>query len=270
MSTAVSDNPVQVLILAGQRSKDGVPLPDALCQHAGVVWKALLPILERPMIQYVLDALSSSQNLKTGYLVSGLPQDVFTDLQTGQKQIALQRSPSGDGPANSVVQAVAQNPNFPLLVTTCDHALLTPHMVDHFIQNAQAGGKDFVVGIASKDIILPAYPHVKRTYLSFSDNHVSGCNLFYIANDSGMRAIEFWQSAQRDRKKPWKLARRLGIGMLFQYVRGRLGLDDCFEFVSRSLGIDAGYVLLPFAEAAIDVDKPSDLELVREILSKRG
>ena len=37
--------------------------------------------------------------------------------------------------------------------------------------------------------------------------------------------------------------------------------------VSQQLGFTAAAVPMPFAEAAIDVDKPADLELVEEILA---
>ena len=36
--------------------------------------------------------------------------------------------------------------------------------------------------------------------------------------------------------------------------------------VSRRLGIGAVAIKMPFAEAAIDVDKPEDLNLIEEIL----
>ena len=91
-----------------------------------------------------------------------------------------------------------------------------------------------------------------------------------MANAKGLEAIKFWRAAQHDRKKPVKLARRLGIGMLLKYITGGLTLNIAFEHASKSLNINAKPIILPFAEAAIDVDKPSDLELVTEILSKRN
>jgi hypothetical protein len=39
--------------------------------------------------------------------------------------------------------------------------------------------------------------------------------------------------------------------------------------VSRALGAEIRAVPLPFAEAAIDVDRPTDLELVTRILGDR-
>lgn len=252
-----------VLILAGQRA--GVV--DPLLTDNGVEWKALLPILDVPMTDYVLRALDASAGLNKPYWVSGLDKNLIDD--------GLNQSPSEGGPASSVVVAAQSGLPYPFMVTTCDHPLLTKNMVDHFLRESKASGADFTLGLAVKDIIQPAYPNVKRTYLKFkstdqNSGHVSGCNLFYVANEKGLEAIKFWRAAQHDRKKPIKLARRLGLGMLLKYITGGLTLEIAFEHASKSLNINAKPIILPFAEAAIDVDKPSDLTLVTEILSKRN
>lgn len=249
---------VSVLILAGQRA--GVV--DPLLVDAGVKWKALLPILGKPMTEYVLAALDASDSLVKPYWVSGLDKSL---IGTG-----LNQSPSEGGPASSVVVAAEAGLPYPFMVTTCDHPLLSSDMVNNFLRDSIASRADFTLGLATKDIIQPAYPDVKRTYLKFKDQHVSGCNLFYVANEKGLEAIKFWRAAQHDRKKPIKLARRLGIGMLFKYITGGLTLKTAFDYASKSLNINAKPIILPYAEAAIDVDKPSDLELVTEILSRRN
>jgi hypothetical protein len=42
-----------------------------------------------------------------------------------------------------------------------------------------------------------------------------------------------------------------------------------FGYMSKRLGLKVAPVFLPFAEAAIDVDKPSDHALAERILKKR-
>lgn len=244
---------VSVLILAGQR--EGVV--DALCAQAGVERKAVIPINGRPMIDYVLSALDGA-GLKTPYHISGFEAEY---------DHRLVQSPSAPGPAGSAYAAMAAGIDFPCLMTTCDHPLLTPDMLSLFLEGAQASGADFCVGLAEKAIIQPAYPDVKRTYLKFSDTSVSGCNLFYLANIKGLEAIAFWKAAQHLRKHPVKLAHNVGWGVLFNYILGRLSLSSAFTYVSKRLKIKAKPVLIPIAEAAIDVDKPSDKRLVETILA---
>ena len=245
---------VSVLILAGQRA--GVV--DPLCEAANVSHKADVPIGRRKMLSYVLEALEAS-DIKLPFHISGYVA----------QSSHLMQAPSGSGPADSVSLALASGIDLPCLVTTCDHALLSPDMISHFIKAAQNSGADFCIGLASKIVITAAYPDTKRTYLKFSDDAVSGCNLFYVANDKGRAAIEFWKEAQHLRKQPLKLARKIGLGVGLRYALGRLSLKGAFDYAGRRIGIKAAPILIPIAEAAIDVDKPSDLDLVEKILNTR-
>jgi hypothetical protein len=56
---------------------------------------------------------------------------------------------------------------------------------------------------------------------------------------------------------------------LLRYGLGRVDLDTAFRLGSRRLGLDARPILMPFAEAAIDVDKPDDKDLCERILLAR-
>ena len=248
-------NGVNVLILAGQRA--GVT--DPLCAQTGEDRKALIPILDRPMLSYVLDALTAAQ-FNPPFHISGCPADVDKRLTD---------APSAAGPAGSALAALGNNMTFPVLMTTADHPLLTPYMLEEFIRKSEASGADFCLGLAEETIIQPAYPHVKRTYLRFADRAVSGCNLFYIANPHGLAAIEFWKDAQHFRKQPLKLARNISLRLFWRYLRGKLILDDALTYASTRLGITAKAVLMSTPEAAIDVDKPADRLLVEEILTRR-
>lgn len=244
---------VQTLVLAGQR--EGVV--DSLCEAFDVNYKVQTPIAGKPMLSWVKEALSAAE-LSEPYFISGFPEagSAWTDMG------------SGAGPADSALIAL-EIVDKPCLMTTGDHPLLTAKMVRTFLSEAIESGADFCVGFASEPTIQGEYPNTKRTYLRFSDIAVSGCNLFYIANKNGLKALEFWKEAQHLRKNPLKLARKIGIGLGVRYAAGKLSLDGAFDEANRKIGIVAKPILLPFAEAAIDVDKPSDHTLVEEILEMR-
>lgn len=246
---------ISVLILAGQR--EGVE--DPLCAMTGEARKAIIPINGRPMLDYPLEALERAE-FRRPFHVSGFEADYDERLT---------QSPSAPGPAGSALAALEDGITLPALLTTADHALLSPAMLESFIEGAVVSGADFCVGLAEKSVIQPAYPNVKRTYLNFSDTSVSGCNLFYIANAKGLEAIRFWRRAQDFRKRPVRLAASIGLFTPILYLTGRLTLDGAFRYASKKLGIEARPVIIPIAEAAIDVDKPSDLELVETIMNAR-
>lgn len=241
-----------VLILAGQRA--GVT--DPLCEAAGVSHKAEIPIAGVPMLTRVVSALSEA----------GLSEKLYISGYSGSK---LKQVSSGEGPADSVALALEEISQYPCLITTCDHALLSKDMIDSFVEGAKKAGADICVGFATEEVIEADFPETKRTYLRFSDKAVSGCNLFYIANADSAKAIAFWQSVQHLRKNPLKLARKVGVSIGLKYAAGRLSLMGAFDYAADRIGITAAPVLLPFAEAAIDVDKPADLYLVEKILQIR-
>ena len=58
--------------------------------------------------------------------------------------------------------------------------------------------------------------------------------------------------------------------MLAAYLLRLLTLKGALRRISRQLGCPAAPVVLEEAEAAVDVDKPADLELVEAILSRSG
>lgn len=246
--------PLSVLVLAGQR-----PGIDPLCAATGVVWKADVPILGKAMLDYVLDAISAWEH-STNIYISGYDGDL-RDHEVAQ---------SGIGPADSVYKALSGNISYPCLVTTCDHVLLSEQMLRQFVLGAKNSEADMCVGFAARDVISRDYPHTKRTYLKFSDEAVSGCNLFYIANTEGLKAVAFWRQAQHLRKKPFKLARKIGLGVGLKYLFGKLSLSGAFDYASQRIGAKIEPILLPYSEAAIDVDKPEDLELVAQILERHA
>jgi hypothetical protein len=56
--------------------------------------------------------------------------------------------------------------------------------------------------------------------------------------------------------------------MVIKYLLGRLTLTEGLDRASRQLGFRAGAVLMPFPEAAVDVDTAADWHFVRDIARK--
>ena len=50
----------------------------------------------------------------------------------------------------------------------------------------------------------------------------------------------------------------------------QLKLKEAEAAINRRLGVDATAILCPYAELALDVDRPRDLEVLNDLLSKRA
>lgn len=255
--------PIRALILAGARAEG-----DALATQVGVPSKAFVRVGGKSMLGRVLGALENSRSIDQKTVV-GLPDhDAGSE---GAAWVGVDRVPGADGPAASVAGALAavEEP-FPVLVTTCDHALLTPEMVDVFLNETRHSGADLTVALARRDVIEMQYPDVSRTYLRFGDAAYSSCNLFCLRTAAAARVVAFWQSAEADRKRPWRIAWRFGLINAMRLLIGRPAVERAFAIISKRLKVKVQPVILPFADAAVDVDTPDDLALVERILLERG
>ena len=125
--------------------------------------------------------------------------------------------------ARTVHALLAQSKaDYPILLTTADHPLLTAQMIDSFIAGSMAAPADLTVGLASAETILAAYPDASRTFLRFGDDRVSGCNLFGTPQRKRpSRRIDFWHYLEPLRKKPWRLLAAFGPVALLRFFSGR-------------------------------------------------
>jgi hypothetical protein len=65
------------------------------------------------------------------------------------------------------------------------------------------------------------------------------------------------------------MIRAIGWPTLLRYLLGRLSLNEGLDRVSTRMKAKAGAVILPFPEAAVDVDTVSDWRIVEEIIAGR-
>jgi GTP:adenosylcobinamide-phosphate guanylyltransferase len=251
------------IVLAAGRGRN-----DPMAKAFGVSHKCILPVNGVPMLQRVVNALQQSQSIATIFV--SIESPAIVDEALGKKVSGITVIPSESSAPLSAIVSIKKHATFPVLVTTADHALLTPEVIDYFCEEAERNGADFSAGLARAEVILAAYPQSVRTFFKFGKDRVSGCNLFAINNEYGLRILEKWQYLEQSRKKPWRLVAAFGPFALIRFGLGTLTLDSVFRIVSNRLGLTAKPILLPFAEAAIDVDKPSDLELAEAILKQRN
>ncbi|MEJ2407897.1 MAG: nucleotidyltransferase family protein [Novosphingobium sp.] len=245
------------LILAGSRPGP----PDPVAASEGVWHKALVKLEGRTMLARVVDALREAGIERIAVSASD-PQvmDLARDLGC---EVLL----SASGPSASVAIGL-EKLGAPLLVTTADHALLRPEWLRDFAADTPPDA-DVAVLLARREDIEAAMPGSRRTYLRFADGQWSGCNLFLLASERASAAIETWKMVEADRKRPWRIAARLGAGMLVSYALGRLTLAEAIGGLGRRIGIAARLIPARDGLAAVDVDKPQDLTDARAIIAAR-
>lgn len=246
---------MKALILAGQR-----PGGDPLARQLGVPHKALIEIGGQPMLQRVTLALQSSPAIGQVVIATGDPSSMPHLAGAEWRKAAAT-------PSLSVAEALSAL-GAPLLVTTADHALLDPVHVQAFL-GAAPEDCDLAVALVSQERIEARFPQNKRTYLRFRDGGYSGANLFLLKTGKAALALDFWRHIEANRKKPWHIARAFGPALLISYLLRRYDLQKAVALSGRHIGLNASAVRLDHAEAAVDVDKLSDLELVQSLVQEQ-
>lgn len=240
--------------------------------HAGSVSKAVVPVAGTPMLLRVLSALDGNPGIG-GITVVGLADEARRDPSVEPSLAArdLRFHPGAMSPAAAVVAALRDIPaHRPVLITTADHALLRPDIVDWFLSAAVQTGADAVIGMAPYERVISIAGETRRTVTKLRDGRVCGCNLFALLTSRGREAVSFFERLERHRKHPARIARTLGLRTLLRFALRRLTLSEGMERLSRLAGARVTAVLLPFGEAAIDVDKPDDLAIAESLLAATG
>ncbi len=242
------------LVLAGSRA--GV---DPVAAHAGVSDKALVLIGARTMLARVVAALRAAGATRI-VVVTASPA-----VEAEAHALEVETLAAAAGPSASAASGFGLL-GAPLLVTTADHALLRSEWVRQLLDETPADA-DVAALLAPRAAIERDVPPTARTYFRFADGAWSGCNLFYLATPAAAGAIALWQQVELDRKHPWRIIRRLGAVLLLRYLIDRLTLAAALDRLGERADARIRIVESASGLAAVDVDTPADLDLVRRLVA---
>ncbi len=252
------------MVLAADRKAE-----DPVARAAGVACKALSQVGGEAMIMRVLRALEHSSRVDERVICGPSSETVAAnpELRSNVTNGEIRWLEHAATPSTSTYAALNTLPSDQaVLVTTADHALLSSEMVDYFLGSAAQGDWDLAFALAPHKLVDSAHPGVRRTVLKFRDGGYCSCNLFAFMTEHSRKAADYWRQVERQRKRPWKIARTLGWTTVLRYGLGRLSLEDVLKLASKRLEIRVGAVVMPFPEAAIDVDTVDDWTYVNNVI----
>ena len=256
---------VTAIVLAGQR-----PGSDPLSQHFGRSHKALIDLAGQPMLAWVGAALAGRRDVKRIVILAQDGAALLDHPQTRwlRDEAHVTSRNCGDSIAEAISGTLRAMPgNYPFLLTTADNVLLDDAMLDQFM--AHSAGADVAVALVERRTLEATYPGNRRTWLPFRGGAYSGANLFWLGSPGALEALAVWRRVEQQRKKARAVLGAFGWGLALLIALRRLTLDQAIARAGRRLGIKARAVVLPYAEACIDVDKPSDHGMAETILKER-
>jgi GTP:adenosylcobinamide-phosphate guanylyltransferase len=248
----------------------GIPLPEEPLYPATLgKSKAMVDVAGKPMVQWVLDALTNAKTIDNVIIV-GLTEK--SGLKCGKKMYFV----SNQGKMVQNLQAGARKAKE--VTPSAKHALLvssdipgiTGEMVDWVVNTDMQTDLDVYYHVIQREVMEKRYPGCKRTWTRLKGMEICGGDM----NVGGLRLLlgedtDIWDKITDARKSPLKQAALVGFDTAFLLLTGRLTLEKAETNIMKRLNITGKAIVCPYAEIGMDVDKLFQLELMREDLKKQ-
>ena len=123
---------------------------------------------------------------------------------------------------------------------------------------------DLYYGVCPREVMETRFPTSKRTFTKLKDMEVCGSDVNVIHVSMTTDHLDTWEELIGNRKSPLRQAAVIGLDTLFQLFTRQFTLQALVERASQRIGIKGRAIIWDRAEPCMDVDKPHQLELMRE------
>lgn len=257
---------MDAVVLAGGLLKDEDPLLP-LIPEGKPRYKAFLSLQGKPILQWVLDVLSSSPGIDNIILMGQPAQNGFTSTKpiyfledTGN---LIENIIAGVTYSSQINPAATH-----CLIASGDIPLVRPEMVDWVVTKAEDLKVDIAYQVITEEVMEARFPGSNRTFATLRDMRVCGGDLTVISHSVIRENTALWKKLVEARKSVFKQAAIFGPRLLIGFLFKLYSLNQMADYLGRRLGLQARAVVCPYAEVAMDVDKPHQLELVKQDLEQ--
>lgn len=246
----------------------GIPQPeDPLYAYSNGDSKALIDVAGKPMVQWVLDALSDAKNVDNVIMI-GLSSKSGVTCKKPMYFVSNQGRMLANIVAGVNKSLELDKKNKYVLVVSSDIPTLKPEMVDWLVETCMQTKDDMYYGVCPREVMESRFPNSKRTYTKLKDMDLCGADINISHVRNATEHLDMWESLIGTRKSPLKQAWIIGLGTLFKVLTRSITLDELVERVCTRIGIKGRAIVWGYAEPCMDVDKPHQLEIMREDLAK--
>ncbi|HUV27011.1 MAG TPA: NTP transferase domain-containing protein [Anaerolineales bacterium] len=253
---------MDAIVIAG-----GIPQPDdPLYEFTQGQPKALLDVAGKPMIQWVLDAISGAETVDQVVLIS-LSEEAGLECS---KPITYVPDQGGllQNVRGGIEKVVEINPQArQVLTVSSDIPTIKSKMIDWMVNENLATDLDIYYTVIPRKVMEERFPESKRSYTLLKDIELCGGDLNMIRASTVNANEELWARIVAARKNVFKQAALLGYGNLILLLSRQLTLAGAVKRVTERMDITGKAVISPYAELGMDVDKPHQLEIVRAELA---
>jgi GTP:adenosylcobinamide-phosphate guanylyltransferase len=248
---------IDAIVLAGG------PHDEVARMQPGAPNKAFVDIGGMTLVGRVLAALRAAAGIR--HIVVVAPPNVAEHPDLSR---ADELRPDGKRITESLRSGMhGFEPNAMALVVASDLPVLTPESVDDFIARLHLNDADIDYGCVEKSSHMQRFPEVPHTWARMRDGTFCGGGIVAIKPRALPRLEKFIEGLGAARKHPLKLASFFGWDMLARFAVGRLAIAQAEGRAAQILGAPVRAVISPYPETAVNVDRPSDVELARRLVA---
>ncbi|MBN1259802.1 MAG: NTP transferase domain-containing protein [Anaerolineae bacterium] len=255
---------IDCIIAAG-----GAPGPeDPLYEIAGGRPKTLIEIAGKPMVQWVLDAVTAAPSVARILLIGVSPADGISSSKVvdhlpdeGSLVEKSQRSLTRLQELHPEVRQV--------LACSGDIPLITPEMIEWLVAQCPDPTVDLYHCDIPRATMERTFPQAGRTYLHFAGGDIAGGDVHIVSPHFMDHHQALLEDLVKSRKSALKQALRLGPAFFIRLALRRLTFEELERRVARKFHLRVRVILANYAELGMDVDKPHQLEICRQVLETR-
>lgn len=241
---------------------------DPLFQRTGVEKKALIPLLGRPMVSWVLDALRDS-GLVNNIVIVGLEPG---DLNAKDDQLHFVGRVGGllDNIFAAFYRLQEINPAAKkLLLVSSDIPLITPEIIRNFVKACGSSETDIFYAVVSEKTMEASFPNSRRTFVPFKGGRYAGGDILLVDVAAAAGNIDLVRSLTDSRKNFLKQARLIGFGFILKFLLRMMTVQEAGKQAAQRGNLNGQVIDTEFAELAMDVDKLHQYEMIAGYLQQR-
>ena len=241
------------LVVAGAKNTG------ALKDYSNKKYESLIEIAAKPMVQHVIEAVENVNEINDIVIVG--PEKI--NQKTNSKYRIIKPE---DVLINNIKKGIdALNHDHHILIITSDIPLITTKIIEDFINKCKLEKRhDLFYPVISKEINLEKYPEVERTYVHLKEGIFTGGNMVLVSPEIIQGPLDWYDKILNLRKKPFKMSQMLGFKFIVKFIFRQLSIKEVEKRISNIIGHKCKALIVEYPEIGFDVDKPSDLKMMKE------
>lgn len=229
--------------------------------------KGQVPVLGRPMVEWVVDALIAAETVRDITVVTPT-LDGLEHLADKVTHLVIN---DGSFMENALAGFAQVRGDLHVVWATGDIPALTPEAVDEIVNRTLAAGADFSYPLISREAMEAEFPGSVRSFFKIARGTYTGGNVVVSpAKLADGSLTDLFQEFYDARKSVVKTLRIVGPGFAAKLALGTLDTPAIEKKLSKLFRAPCHALYDPHPSVGADVDKPIDRVVVEEALERRA